>query len=166
MQRRQIPLSLGHRNLITACYPAEADLPHLLPWLCNPYASRLQTPDPLPLFRSPGPARGARFSPRSPSQSRGSGKAAVHSSYSELACDSQQISDTQPKFRQVLGCSDVAQRLTNSTKKKKKKALLPDALSGSRFRVPKKKPRAQRGISPKVSRLSKDSVVYTIIERI
>lgn len=146
MQRRQIPLSLGHRNLITACYPAEAGLPHLLPWLCNPYASRLQTPDPLPLFRSPGPARGARFSPRSPSQSRGSGKAAVHSSYSELACDSQQISDTQPKFRQVLGCSDVAQRLANSKKKKKKPYyLMPFQAADLGYR---KKTQGHSGESP------------------
>lgn len=56
----------------------------------------------------------------------------MHSSYSELACDSQQISDTQPKFRQVPGCSDVQQPLANSKK------LLPDPPLGTRFRILKK----------------------------
>ena len=108
----------GRGTLITARYPAEARgrFPTSPPLPAQP--ARLTPPKAQPgaAFQLSSPARGACFSPRSLSQSQGSGKAVVHSSYSEPACDSQQISDTQPKFRQVLGCSDVDQRLANSKK--------------------------------------------------
>lgn len=100
-----MPCSLRQRNpLVPRGHPAEAraSSPHL-----RPNASRLRGHN--PLLRPSSPA--LPVAPISPPLKRqaepGSGEAPAHSSCSELACDSQQISDTWPKFRQVLGRSDV-----------------------------------------------------------
>lgn len=121
MQHHQIPASWGRWFLIMVCYPAEA-------WNRFPTPLTVQL---MPLlfkrttcccFSALQSCARRLFLPRSPSQSEGRevGRqwyiAVVHSSYSELACDSQQISDTQPEFEQVLGCSNVGQQLTNSKK--------------------------------------------------
>lgn len=103
-----MPRSLGRRNLLVPRgHPAEAGAssPHL-----HPDASRLRGHN--LLLRPSSPALPVVPVPPPPPPKRqpepGSGEAPAHSSSSELACDSQQISDTWPKFRQVLGCLDVA----------------------------------------------------------
>lgn len=117
---------------------------HLFLLVCILQVSRLQMSNLLLLFRAPDMPVEAVSSPKpQPKRGEGSGKSVAHSSYSELACDSQQISDTQPKPKQVLRCSDAAQRLTSS---KKPTVLL---FSGTRPRQPKKPTKvAEQGISP------------------
>lgn len=104
------PPCLGQRHLLGSFSKVQGRFPP------SPRLSVPPLPKPILLLSQPPDKPVLPREPR-----RISGKAVEHSSYSELACDSQQIPDTQLQSRQVLNLLRA-------------KNFLPGALSGTTFK--------------------------------
>lgn len=108
-----------------------AGFPHLLLSPCNPYVSRLQMHNLLPLFSSPVLPAAPVSLPKAPARAGGAGRQRhipAILSWRVTLSRSQTRSQSSGRSWAAL----TYQRLANSKK------LLPDALSGTRSRVSKK----------------------------